>query len=197
MKNILLLNGAKSFGHSNGRLNETLHNVAKDTLQSLGLNVSETHIDKGYDIENEVQKILDSEVIIYQIPGWWMGEPWIVKKYIDEVFTAGHGKLYASDGRSREDASKKYGSGGLVKDKKYMFSLTWNAPLEAFNEKEQFFEGVGVDGVYLHLHKAHQFLGMKPLPTFICNDVIKNPQVEKYIEDYKAHLKYVLISMES
>ncbi|MDA3967277.1 MULTISPECIES: NAD(P)H-dependent oxidoreductase [Helicobacter] len=192
MKNILLLNGSKSFGHSGGKLNDTLHNVAKETLESLGLNVSETRIDKGYDIESEVQKILDSEAIIYQMPGWWMGEPWIVKKYIDEVFSTGAGKLYANDGRSREDVSKKYGSGGLVKDKKYMFSLTWNAPLEAFNEKEQFFEGVGVDGVYLHLHKAHQFLGMKPLPTFICNDVIKNPQVEKYIKDYKVHLINIL-----
>ncbi|EAL56074.1 modulator of drug activity (mda66) [Campylobacter coli RM2228] len=45
--------------------------------------------------------------------------------------------------------------------------------------------------MYLHLHKANQFLGIKPLPTFICNDVMKNPQVEKYIEDYKAHLQKV------
>ncbi|MCE3038217.1 NAD(P)H-dependent oxidoreductase [Helicobacter anatolicus] len=188
MKNILLINGAKDFGLSKGRLNSTLHDVAKDTLQSLGLYINETHIDKGYDAEVEVQKILDSDAIIYQMPGWWMGEPWIVKKYIDEVFNAGAGKLYANDGRSREDISKKYGSGGLSQNKKYMFSLTWNAPLEAFTDKEQFFEGVGVDGVYLHLHKAHQFLGMSALPTFICNDVIKNPQVQKYIEDYQAHL---------
>lgn len=188
MKNILLLNGAKNFGHSGGKLNTTLHEVAKETLQTLGLHIQEIHIDKGYDIEKEVAKILNSDVIIYQMPGWWMGEPWIVKKYIDEVFTAGHGKLYANDGRSREDINKKYGSGGLIRDKKYMFSLTWNAPLEAFNDKAQFFEGVGVDGVYLHLHKANQFLGMSALPTFVCNDVIKNPQVEKYIKDYKEHL---------
>ena len=50
----------------------------------------------------------------------------------------------------------------------------------------------GVDGVYLHLHKAHEFLGMSVLPTFICNDVIKNPQVERYIEDYKLYLIKVL-----
>ena len=29
------------------------------------------------------------------------------------------------------------------------------------------------------------------LPSFICNDVIKNPQVEKYIADYRAHLQQV------
>ena len=61
----------------------------------------------------------------------------------------------------------------LVQGKKYMLSLTWNAPMEAFTEKDQFFHGVGVDGVYLPFHKANQFLGMEPLPTFIANDVIK------------------------
>ncbi len=49
--------------------------------------------------------------------------------------------------------------------------------MEAFTEKDQFFHGVGVDGVYLPFHKANQFLGMEPLPTFIANDVIKMPDV--------------------
>ena len=66
--------------------------------------------------------------------------------------------------------------------------LTWNAPLEAFTEKEQFFEGVGVDGAYLPFHKANQFLGMDPLPTFIVNDVIKMPDVPRYIAEYRKHL---------
>ena len=110
------------------------------------------------------------------------------KKYIDDVFTEGHGTLYASDGRTRKDPSKKYGSGGLVQGKKYMLSLTWNAPMEAFTEKDQFFHGVGVDGVYLPFHKANQFLGMEPLPTFIANDVIKMPDVPRYTEEYRKHL---------
>ena len=49
------------------------------------------------------------------------------------------------------------GSGGLIQGKKYMLSLTWNAPMEAFTEEDQFFHGVGVDGVYLPFHKANQF----------------------------------------
>lgn len=64
-----------------------------------------------------------------------------------------------------------------MQGKKYMLSLTWNAPLEAFTEQDQFFEGVGVDGAYLPFHKANQFLAMEPLPTFIVNDVIKMPDV--------------------
>lgn len=188
MQNILLIDAGKSFAHSKGELNHTLTEVAASFLRDKGHDVRVTIVDSGYDIEQEIQNYLWADTIIYQMPGWWMDTPWILKKYIDEVFTAGHGSLYASDGRSRSDASKKYGSGGLLQGRKYMLSLTWNAPLEAFDDPEQFFHGVGVDGVYLPFHKANQFIGLSPLPTFICNDVIKAPDVPAYIANYRQHL---------
>ncbi|MDU4092005.1 MAG: NAD(P)H-dependent oxidoreductase [Pantoea sp.] len=191
MTKILILDAGKQFAHSKGELNHTMTEVAETFLRDQGHEVQVTHIDDGYDIQQEVQKYLDNDVVIYQMPGWWMGEPWILKKYIDEVFTEGHGSLYASDGRTRSDASKKYGSGGLLQGKKYMLSLTWNAPLEAFTDPQQFFEGVGVDGLYLHFHKANQFLGMEGLPTFICNDVIKQPDVPRDIARYREHLAQI------
>jgi len=191
MKNILLINGAKTFAHSNGQLNDTLTELAQEVLSDLGHQVQVTRADSEYDAKAEVEKFLWADTVIYQMPGWWMGAPWTVKKYIDDVFTEGHGSLYANDGRSRADASKKYGSGGLIHDKKYMLSLTWNAPMDAFNDAEQFFHGVGVDGVYLPFHKANQFLGMQTLPTFIVNDVIKAPEVEAYMAQYRDHLTQV------
>ena len=191
MKNILLVNGAKTFAHSNGQLNDTLTELAQEVLLDLGHQVQVTRADSEYDAKAEVEKFLWADSVIYQMPGWWMGAPWTVKKYIDDVFTEGHGSLYANDGRSRSDASKKYGSGGLIHDKNYMLSLTWNAPMDAFNDAEQFFHGVGVDGVYLPFHKANQFLGMQTLPTFIVNDVIKAPEVEAYMAQYRDHLTQV------
>lgn len=188
MSNILIINGAKKFAHSNGDLNNTLTNLASNVLLELGHQVKITRTDGEYDIQQEIQKYLWADVIIYQMPGWWMGAPWTVKKYIDEIFTEGHGTLYASDGRTRSDASKQYGSGGLIQDKKYMLSLTWNAPMQAFTEKDQFFNGVGVDGVYLAFHKANQFLGMQSLSTFIVNDVIKAPNIASYETEYRKHL---------
>ncbi|UPT57595.1 NAD(P)H-dependent oxidoreductase [Dickeya zeae] len=188
MQNVLIINAGKAFGHSKGELNRTLTDVAATFLRDKGRQVRVTTVDDGYDIEQEVQNILWADTIIYQMPGWWMGAPWTLKKYIDDVFTAGHGSLYASDGRTRADTSKKYGSGGLLQGKHYLLSLTWNAPLEAFTDPDQFFHGVGVDGVYLPFHKANQFIGLSPLPTFICNDVIKQPDVERDIARYRAHL---------
>ncbi|MEQ4511222.1 NAD(P)H-dependent oxidoreductase [Dickeya zeae] len=191
MQNVLIINAGKAFGHSKGELNRTLTDVAATFLRDKGRQVRVTTVDDGYDIEQEVQNILWADTIIYQMPGWWMGAPWTLKKYIDDVFTAGHGSLYDSDGRTRADASKKYGSGGLLQGKHYLLSLTWNAPLEAFTDPDQFFHGVGVDGVYLPFHKANQFIGLSPLPTFICNDVIKQPDVERDIARYRAHLDQV------
>jgi modulator of drug activity B len=188
MLNILIINGAKKFAHSNGELNDTLTILAQQVLVELGHTVQISRADSNYDIQEEIQKYIWADVVIYQMPGWWMGAPWTVKKYIDDIFTEGHGTLYASDGRSRSDTSKKYGSGGLIQDKKYMLSLTWNAPKEAFTQADQFFEGVGVDGVYLPFHKANQFLGMQGLNTFIVHDVIKMPNVEQYESEYRQHL---------
>lgn len=188
MKKILILDGGKVFAHSKGALNKTMTSVAEQRLLELGHDVKVTTIDAGYDIEAEIEKWEWADVVIQQTPAWWMGVPWIVKKYVDDVFTVGHGRLYQSDGRSRKDAENKYGSGGLLQGKRYMLSVTWNAPEEAFTDPQQFFEGVGVDGVYLAMHKAHQFLGMEKLDTFMCNDVIKNPNIEGDIARYNDHL---------
>lgn len=75
MKNILLLNGGKRFAHSDGRLNQTLHEVALAHLDRRGFDVCETFIDGGYDIQEELGKFLRADVVIYQMPGWWMGAP--------------------------------------------------------------------------------------------------------------------------
>ncbi|RPD99719.1 hypothetical protein BBB56_12780 [Candidatus Pantoea deserta] len=48
-----------------------------------------------------------------------------------------------------------------------------NALLKAFNDPTQFIDGIGVDGVYLHFHKANEFTGLQAMPTFIANDVVK------------------------
>ncbi|KAF1052525.1 MAG: Modulator of drug activity B [Stenotrophomonas maltophilia] len=192
MKKILLINGGKAFAHSNGQYNRTLHEAALAWLDQAGFDVRQTIIEDGYDVQDEVQKILWADVVVYQMPGWWMGAPWTVKRYLDEVFTAGHGSLYANDGRTRSDASQKYGSGGLIQGRQYLLSLTWNAPQQAFDDPSDFFEGKGVDAVYFPFHKANQFLGMQPLPTFLAVDVMKRPNIEADVQRYREHLAAVL-----
>lgn len=190
---ILLINGKKAFAQSQGRYNDTLHTTALFFLAGQNHQVKTTFIDDGYDIEEEVEKWVWADTVIYQMPGWWMGPPWTVKHYMDEVFTAGHGRLYANDGRSSKAPEQHYGSGGLLHGKHYMISVTWNAPEIAFTDPAGFFEGKGVDAVYFPFHKAHEFLGMSALPSFICCDVMKAPNPERDTERYTEHLKSVFM----
>lgn len=189
--NILLINGAQSLFGEGGSLNSSMHHVALTCLTGLGHQVQETHIEAGYDAEAEVEKILWAEVIVFQMAGWWMGTPWMVKRYMDEVYSVGHGRIYANDGRSHRNPDVDYGTGGLLQGRRYMVSTTWNAPLHAFEAPEEFFEGKGIDGVLFPFHKAQQFVGLTQLPTFMLNDVKKNPQIEAATVAYQQHLTQV------
>ncbi|MCT6856003.1 MAG: NAD(P)H-dependent oxidoreductase, partial [Bombella apis] len=121
--------------------------------------------------------------------------PWPLKKYMDEVFTEAHGIFYKNDGRSRHDPTKLYGSGGLLQGKRFMVSTTWNAPLEAFEEPHQFFHGGGIDAVLVPFYRAHAFLGMERLPTFLATDVMKNPDIEAITTAYQHHLERVILTL--
>ncbi len=190
MKNVLLINAHQRYeGFAEGKLNQTLIDAAKDLLSGIGYEIKTTIVENGYDVAEELGKYKWTDVVFVQTPVYWMSVPYLFKKYIDEVHTAGLGEVFCKgDGRTRSDLSKKYGSGGLMYGKKYMISTTWNAPLEAFEESNQFFEGKGVDGVFMWLHKNYQFFGMEPLPTFSCHDVLRNAHVENDIKRFEEHL---------
>lgn len=190
-----LINGAKSFAHSAGRLNQTLHDFAATHLAKSGIGISQTIIDHGYDIASEIKAFKKADIILYQFPGWWMGTPWPLKKYMDEVFTQAHGIFYSNDGRSRHDPTKLYGSGGLLQGKRFMVSTTWNAPLEAFEDPSQFFNGGGIDAVLFPFYRAHAFLGMERVPTFLATDVMKNPNIEAIKTAYQQHLERIVLTL--
>ncbi|MBC3930014.1 NAD(P)H-dependent oxidoreductase [Undibacterium sp. CY21W] len=196
MKNILIINAHQFYeGISSGNLNKTMANVIKDEMEKSGYQVQQTNVELGYEIEAEVQKHLWADVIILQSPVYWFGMPWIYKKYVDEVFTAGmmQGAFIMGDGRTREHPSKQYGTGGKLQGKKYMLSLTWNAPKEAFGNKEQIlFEGKTVDDVFIANTANYKFCGMEILPSFSSHDVMKQPDVEGDILLLRQHLTNVI-----
>ena len=187
---VLLINGHQRYeGFAEGRLNQTIVDAAERQLTAAGHEVRTTIVESGYDIAGELEKYRWADALFVQTPVYWMSVPYLFKKYIDEVYTSGIGEvLYKDDGRTRSDPSKKYGSGGLLNGKKYMLSTTWNAPLESFEDPAQFFEGRGVDGVFMWLHKVYQFFGMEPLPTFSCYDVLKSAEVEEDLRRLREHL---------
>lgn len=194
MSNILVINAHHKYPFSDGRLNRTLVEVASDLLSTKGHSVQVVNTDDDWDVEKELEKHQWADVILLQSPVNWMGVPWTFKKYMDEVYTAGMGgALCNGDGRHHDEPKKNYGAGGTLTGRKYMLSLTFNAPIESFNdEAEYLFQGKSVDDLWFPMHMNFRFFGMEPLPTFACYDVMKNADVENDIERFKAHLNATL-----
>lgn len=188
MKHVLLLNLHQKYeGFANGNLTKELLGEAKKNFLENGYEVKETSIDDGYDTAQELEKFKWADLFFVQSPVYWMGLPWLGKKYIDDVFSAGLNTVtYASDGRSRNDPTKKYGSGGLMTGKRYMLSFTYNCPQSEFNNPEGFFEGMSLDEANVALHKTFQFCGASPYPSYAVHDVYKS---EFSIEDALSGLR--------
>ncbi|MCK5876310.1 MAG: NAD(P)H-dependent oxidoreductase [Candidatus Marithrix sp.] len=192
MKKVLLINAHQFYeGFAEGKLNKTMANVIKEEMEKKGHEVKLTYIEKSYDINEEIKKHLWADIIITQSPVYWFSAPWIYKKYIDEVFTTAlvQQNLVIDDGRTRKEPNKQYGTGGKMQGKKHMLSLTWNAPLKAFSNKEQhLFEGKTVDDIFIGSTSVYKFCGAEILPSFSCYDVMKEADVEGDIDRLKRHL---------
>ncbi|MEM7770762.1 MAG: NAD(P)H-dependent oxidoreductase [Cyanobacteria bacterium P01_A01_bin.37] len=190
MKNVFIINAHEPYPFSEGKLNATLVNKAKTNLIQKGYDVRITTMKDDYDIEQELATHQWANALILQSPVNWMEVPWSFKRYMDYVYSAGMGgQLCNGDGRTCKDSSKQYGTGGTLLSKKYMLSLTLNAPQEAFNDPEQwFFEGKSVDDLFWPMHLNFKFFGMQPLETFACFDVMKNPNIENDFIRFETHL---------
>lgn len=176
MKRILLLNLHQKYdGFANGNLTRDILSEAKKFFLEKGYDVQETTIEDGYDVAEEITKFQGADLFFVQSPVYWMGLPWLGKKYVDEIFSAGAGSVtYTSDGRSRDNPSATYGSGGLMKDKRYMLSFTYNCPATEFDNPEGFFDGLSLDQANVALHKTFQFCGATPYPSFAVHNVYKS-----------------------
>ena len=183
-KKILILNGHQYYDVvAKGELTQAYIDKANDFFVKNGFEVKHTDIEKGYNKEEECEKFEWADYVLFQYPVYWMSVPWIAKKYFDETFT--QGRHYSSDGRSRTDASKLYGSGGLLQGKKYMLSLTYNCPASAFDNKSSLFDGMSLDQAHVAVHKTFQFCGLEPLETYAVHDIFKgdldlNAELEKF-----------------
>ncbi|MCA0231358.1 MAG: NAD(P)H-dependent oxidoreductase [Bacteroidetes bacterium] len=198
MQKILVINGGKTFAHSGGRLNTTLTEWDSEFFTpENGFELKITQVgEENYDANEEVEKFVWADVVIYHFPIWWMYLPFSLKEYFDKVLTAGHRKgLYYSDGRKASNPERNYGTGGLMQGTRYLVTTTWNAPKTAFTLPEEFFQGRSVDdGVLFPFHRMNAFCGLEPLPSKHFHDVEKNGSPEltaSFKVEYLEHLRTV------
>ncbi|MDN3694563.1 NAD(P)H-dependent oxidoreductase [Chryseobacterium tructae] len=194
MKKVLIINGGQNFGHSGGKYNQT---VAENTLSVLNefdnVEVKITNVSEGYDKHEEVEKFVWADYIIYHTPIWWFQLPNGLKKYIDEVFTAGHARgIYMSDGRNAANPEINYGTGGMLDGRKYMLTTSWNAPATAFTLPGEFFDEKSVDdGPLFGFHRMNAFVSLEKMESFHFHDVEKNANIDRDMKLYRDHVKNV------
>lgn len=194
---IFIINGGQTFGHSGGRFNATIAAATLSFFQEHeGFEVRITNVNDGYNAVEEVANYNWADVVIYHTPIWWFQVPHGLKKYIDVVFTEGHNNgIYTSDGRSSENPTINYGTGGSLHGKKYMVTTSWNAPKEAFTLPGEFFMERSVDdGPLFGFHRMNAFTGMKPLAGIHFHDVEKNADIQTDLKRYEEHLNNTFIN---
>lgn len=72
------------------------------------------------DVDAEQKALLEANLIVWQFPFWWYSLPWLMKKWLDEVFLHGFA----------------HGSTGKLGGKKLLVSFTTGAPAEAYTGGE-------------------------------------------------------------
>ncbi len=180
-------------------LNSAFCARARSFFEDRGGQVREVRTAEPWNVEKEVENQLWADLILLQFPLNSMGLPWSLKRYLDEVYTAGmDGRLARGDGRTRKDPSRQYGSGGKLQGKHYMLSVTMNAPRTAFDDPAQrLFAGRSLDDLLAPAHINFAFFALAPLPTFAAHDVSKAPQVEADLDRFDQHLQTHTSSLET
>lgn len=190
MSKVLIINGHQYYPFSEGRLNATLVNKAVDILTQKGHETRVVTMSEEVNVDRELENHLWADYVLLQTPVNWMGVTWSFKKYMDHVYSAGMaGALCNGDGRTAEQPKKNYGTGGTLAGKKYMLSLTFNAPSESFGDPNEFFEGKTVDDLLLPMHMNFKFFSMSALPTFAAYDVMKNADIDSDLARFTQHIQ--------
>ena len=191
--NIFIINGGQIFKHSGGKFNNSVTQWTQMVLDKHQVDYRITNINEPYNAFTEVENFKWADIIIYHLPIWWFQVPHALKLYIDEVFSAGHQNgMYASDGRSRQNPAINYGRGGLMQDKRYMVTTSWNAPDTAFTLAGEFFDERSVDdGILFGFHKMNQFTGMEQITGFHFHDIEKNATHERITHYHKGYMEHL------
>ena len=194
-KKVLITHAHQRYkGIAEGKLNDTLAQVTEEFFKDKSYIIEHTYLEKGYDVETEIDKLLNAHLVIIHTPVYCFNAPWIFKKYTDEVFLQGmiNHKLLNGDGRTRENPEKQYGTGGLLYGKKVGIIATWNAPKESFNDDNQvLLEGKSADDVLYNISLNYKFCGMEVLPYLHYFDVVKNPNIDLYKKELEQYLENI------
>ena len=129
-------------------------------------------------IREEMRKVLECDVLIFQFPLWWFSIPAILKGWIDRVFAMG--TIYGA-GKWFED--------GVFKGKRAMLSLTTGSPPTAYSKDGLHGE---IDMLLYHVnHGTLRFTGFDVLPPFVAwgPSRVTDEVRQGYLAQYEERLR--------
>jgi len=181
----LLVNGAEPREPmASGSLNTLLVESARAAL-SPSHAILTTVIRDGYDVRDEQRKFKQADVVIFQAPVFWFSLPSSMKKYIDDVYA--YGVFFG--------ATEHYGRGGLLRDKAYLLSTTWNAASSDFESAATILGDRTPDDVLASFHLTQQYVGLSPLASFAEYDVVQRPDAVGATSRLREHLQRHVIDV--
>lgn len=139
-------------------------------------NVSITNVIKNYpnyeiDAELEINKLLQSDVIVLQFPFHWYGVPAILKKWIDSITTP---LVYGTN------------KGGL-KGKKFLISTTTGGPQESYQASG--YNKYTMKELLLPLLKLGDSLGMDVLDPLVLHEASSSHEnIQQRAREYASRL---------
>ncbi|SDI41644.1 NAD(P)H dehydrogenase (quinone) [Alteribacillus persepolensis] len=132
------------------------------------------------DIQEEHEKLLWSDFIIFQFPLWWFSIPAILKGWFDRVYASGF--IYGN--------GMQYDTGGL-KGRKSMLSLTTGYPKHVYDPYG--IEGDIHENILSPINRSLYFAGVEPVEPFIAwTPSHDEADRERYLEEYKGRLQQLL-----
>ncbi|WP_322005131.1 NAD(P)H-dependent oxidoreductase [Paraburkholderia tropica] len=130
------------------------------------------------DVRAEQEKVLWSDLVIFQYPMWWFGMPAILKGWVDRVMTRGF--AYAT--------GRKYDT-GMFKGRRAMVSTTTGTA-------SSLYEPDGVDGDINHIlwpihNGIFRYLGFDVLPPHVSwmPSRVSEDERKTYLESYATRLR--------
>jgi len=133
------------------------------------------------DVDGEMKKVSDADMIIMHFPLWWGGPPAILKGWFERVLAMGF--AWNADNRYSE---------GLLKGKKVLITVSVGDP-------SSFYSASGTHGatVEQHLygitHSTLAFCGMDVYKPFVVHNVTAaaRDELESHIESYRDLLQSI------
>ena len=137
------------------------------------------------DVQREIARLERADLLVFQFPIWWHGQPAILKGWFDRVFVNG---LYTS--------AMRYDR-GYFGGRKAVCSVTTGALEIAFGPGSR---GGDIDRILWSTHYSLHYMGFDVLPPFVAfgiqghgyvysDDDDNNRRLIRYLEMWKERLK--------